>query len=143
MLFDQKPFNQSWTFQKKSDLIDSFLTTGNVDIISSLHISPTNGKSRNGKSLMFNTVLHQVKAVLKGVSYQNKDNFQGLLVSIPKLLWYIGPHENKRNKFNSQTFPIPKFFECVCMFNDPERHKHDEGSIVKYKLNLLLQGITS
>ena len=33
-------------------------------------------KSLNGRSLMFDTVVHQVKTVLKGGSYQNKGNFQ-------------------------------------------------------------------
>ena len=72
-------------FPKKSDLINSFLTTRNVDIISSLFILPKSGKLLNVKSLMFDAVVHQVKTVLKGTSYQNKDNFQRLLVSIGTL----------------------------------------------------------
>ena len=60
-------FQPKLNFPEKSDLINTFLTTGNVDIISSLFVSPRNGKSLNGKSLMFDAVVHQVKTVLKGV----------------------------------------------------------------------------
>ena len=133
-------FQPKLNFPEKSHLINSFLTIGNVDIISSLFVFPTNGKSLNGKSLMFDAVVNQVKTVLKGVLYQNKDNFQGLLVRIRELLQYIGPHENK---FQSQNCPIPKFFKRICTINDPKRHKHGVGSIVKDKLNMLLGVITS
>ena len=86
-------FQPKLNFPEKSDLINSFLPTGNVDIISSLFVSPTNGKSLNGKSLMFDAVMHQAKTVLKGVLYQNKGDFQRLLVSIQELLWYFGPQK--------------------------------------------------
>ena len=78
-------FEPKLNFPQKSDLINSFLTTRNVDIISSLFILPKSGKLLNVKSLMFDAVVHQVKTVLKGTSYQNKDNFQRLLVSIGTL----------------------------------------------------------
>ena len=64
------------SFPQKTDSIYSFLTTWNV-IILSLLVLPTKIKSLNGRSLMFDTVAHLVKTVLKGGSYQNKDNFQG------------------------------------------------------------------
>ena len=41
-----------------------------------------------------------------------KTDFQGLLVSIQELLWYIGAHENK---FKSRNFPTTRFFEYICM----------------------------
>ena len=58
-------FQPKLNFPEKSDSINSFLATGNVDIILSLFVLATNGKSLNGKSLMFQSCLRQLCTKLK------------------------------------------------------------------------------
>ena len=73
-------------FPGKRNTIKTFLKKANKNLLSSLLVSSNNELSVNGKLLMFDAIIIQIKNLISGATYHSQHNFHSLITSIRELM---------------------------------------------------------
>ena len=77
-----KTFLPKLNFPGKRNTIKTFLKKANKNLLSSLLVSSNNESSVNGKLLMFDAIIIQIKNLISGATYHSQHNFHSLITSI-------------------------------------------------------------
>ena len=74
------------------------------------------------------------------VFVEDVEDFNKLISSVTKLIWYVSP---KHPKFQSHSTALPKFFSHLLLFNDPNHHKHKAPNVSRETLMKLVGVVTT